>query len=120
MEPEILDAGVGAHALPRRLGPGERQRIPFPAHPAQPLIAVDRDVGEHEFRVLSLQREKDFPNGVGNREYHPPAALTYPHDLPRPEIHFGPSERYAFLLAQSTGANKPKERFIIGAHGLIN
>ena len=65
----------------------------MPANPAQPLVAVDRDIGEDEIGVLTLQREQDFADSVGDWEHHTPAALPQPDDLPGAEIHLAASAR---------------------------
>jgi len=87
VEAEILDACPLPQPLPRRLGPGDRQWVALAAHPAEPLVAVDGNVGEHELVMLALQREKDFADGVGDWEHHPPATLPYPDNLTCTEVH---------------------------------
>ena len=71
------------------------------AHPAEALVAVHRDIGEHELGMLSLQREKSFANGVGDREHHPPATLPQAHNLLGAEVDLGPPQRNAFFQPQT-------------------
>jgi hypothetical protein len=63
--------------------------------------------------MLTLQREENFPDGVSDREHHAPAALPYPDDLSRAEVHLGPPERHAFLLPHATGPDEFKERLVV-------
>jgi len=119
VEPEIHHARLGAHPLPSRLGPGERKLVPLPPHPAKAFIAVHRDIGENELRMLALQREENFADGVGDWEHHASAALPDSHDLAGSEIHLRPFKRHAFRLPQATGADELEERAIVVAYGLI-
>ncbi len=119
VEAEVIDPCLGAQPLPGCLGAGDGERVALAAHPAQPLVAVDRDIGEHVFRMLALQREEDSADGVSDREHHTPTTLPDPDDLARTEVHLRPLECDALFLTQAASPHELKERFIVCAHGLI-